>query len=197
MRRVFFLIVASFFSFNVFAEDFSQNKYVIKINKALAKVSHLTVKFRQSAGSATERGTMYYAKNVGLIAKYETIPVSILVNKSAITYYDSSLDQKSQLPTKESASEIFTKPLELSSKDFTIQSVEKIDGAVKVVAFSKKNKAEGEFTMYFSEGDYTLRRVDIASLDGGEAIKIDLYSHDYSKISAERFKAVNIEKSEV
>ena len=197
MTRIINIFALTFLlACNAFAEDFSKNPYIIEINKKLAETTNVKVKFRQVFNAEAETGTIYFSKNKGLFIKYETKPISILVNKTSVVYYDSRLNQKSQIPTKESASEIFIKTLEISDRDFDIKKVEKIDGVIKIVATSKKNQSEGEFTMYFTE-DCILRRVDITSLDGSETARTDLYSHEYEKISSERFKAINIEKAEI
>jgi outer membrane lipoprotein-sorting protein len=179
------------------AGDFSKNPHVVAINRELRNINSLKANFRQVYGKDVETGAIFFKKNQGLFVHYNTTPISILVNKSAVTYYDSKLDQKSQIPTKESASGVFVETLEITEKKFDILNIKELDEAVVIVASLKEKKSEGIFTMYFSKKDYTLRRLDIESPEDGGIVQIDIFSHSNEKISNERFKSINIEKSSI
>ena len=184
-------------SLNTQANDFFNNPHLIAINKELQSINSLKANFRQMYGEDMETGTIFFKKKQGLFVHYNTTPISILVNKSAVTYYDSKLDQKSQIPTKESASEVFVETLGITEKKFDILDIKELDEAVVIVGSLKKRKSEGVFTMYFSKKDYTLRRLDIKSPEDDSIVRIDIFSHSGEKISNERFKAINIEKSSI
>ncbi len=179
------------------AGDLFQNKYILEINKSLKSITSQTVKFRQTYKEKEEVGEIYYKKNKGLFVKYKTSPVTILVNQNSVTYYDSKLNQKSQIPTKDSASEIFINPLQINSNNFDLQSVEDLGEAIKITAIPRKRKDEGIFIMYFSKKDNILRRVDVKQFEEDSLVRVDLHSHHYKSISNERFKATNINKYKI
>ena len=184
-------------SLNIDNKNLQQNASLEKINAELKKLENITVDFRQMQDGKSETGSIYFKKNQGLYLKYKNQPVTLLVTKSTTTYYDSKLDQKSQVPTQNSASKIFVSTLEINNNLFDIHSVENVGEATKIVANVKGMKDEGFFTMYFSKSDNILRRVDIESVDGKDKVRIDLYSHSFGKISNERFKSINIGKDSI
>lgn len=190
MFQIFFL--ALFLTFFSFAEDFSKNAHITKINNVLKKYSSLKVGFRQTFKDETQEGSIFYKKNRGLYVEYTSSPLYILVNEGAVTYYDSKLDQKSQIPTKDSASSIFLGQLDINEKNFNIKNIQELDDAVIITANIPEKKDEGDFAMYFSKKDYILRRIDISSND--ETVRIDLFSHNNTQVSDERFKSINIGK---
>ena len=170
------------------------NLYITQINAKLREISNARVEFRQNINGKTEKGIILYKKDHGLFMKYQTMPVSILVTNMATTYYDSKLEQKSQIPTQKSAARIFTSQLEINNNTFDIQKIEELPEAIVVRASIKNLKNEGIFSMYFSKTDLLLRRVDIESPENHEKNRIDLYSYSFAQISDERFKSINIER---
>jgi outer membrane lipoprotein-sorting protein len=191
------ILIVLLVALNSQAEDFSKNPHITAINRELRSIGSLKANFRQVYGEDMETGVIFFKKKQGLFVHYNTTPIRILVNKSAVTYYDSKLDQKSQIPTKESASSVFIETLEITEKKFDILDIKELDEAVAVVASLKEKKSEGTFTMYFSKKDYTLRRLDIKSPEDGGIVQIDIFSHSDEKISNERFQSINIEKSSI
>ena len=170
------------------------NVYIAQINAKLREISNIKMEFRQNIGNKVEKGIIFYKKDHGLFMQYQTMPVSILVTNMAITYYDSKLEQKSQIPTQKSAARIFTSQLEINNNAFDIQKIEELPEAIVVRASIKNLKNEGIFSMYFSKTDFLLRRVDVESPETHETNRIDLYSYSFAKISDERFKSINIER---
>lgn len=170
------------------------NLYITQINAKLREISNAKVEFRQNINGKTEKGVIFYKKDRGLFMKYQTMPVSILVTNIATTYYDSKLEQKSQIPTQKSAARIFTSQLEINNNTFDIQKIEELPEAIVVRASIKNLKNEGIFSMYFSKTDFLLRRVDIESPETHEKNRIDLYSYSFAQISDEKFKSINIER---
>lgn len=195
MRNI--VIVLFIFCFSAFAESADDEGLLEKINKKLADMQFLTVKFKQSYKESgtkkTQTGTIYFKQNEGLLVKYNEMPVAILINKNTITYFDSLLNQKSQIPTKDSAVKILTIKPEINKDFFEIKSVNELDEAIVVDLTAKEQRDDGDFTLYFSKNDFILRRLDIKSSDN-EVFRMDLFSHDFSAIPKERFKAINIEK---
>lgn len=191
-------ILALFFIFcQVYAHGKTMpegNLYIAQINAKLREISNIKMEFRQNIGGKTEKGVILYKKDHGLFMQYQTMPVSILVTNMAITYYDSKLEQKSQIPTQKSAARIFTSQLEINNNAFDIQKIEELPEAIVVHASIKNLKNEGIFSMYFSKTDFLLRRVDVESPETHEKNRIDLYSYSFAKISDERFKSINIER---
>ena len=170
------------------------NPQISQINAKLHDITNLKVEFRNEVDGVVEKGVIFYKKDQGLFMKYHTMPVTILVTKSVVTYYDSKLDQKSHIPTQKSAARIFTSLLEINNNTFDILKIETLPEAVVVRATIKNLKDEGVFSMYFSRSDFMLRRVDIESPDSHDKNRIDLYSYTFPSISNERFKSINIEK---
>lgn len=170
------------------------NLYIAQINAKLREISNVKMEFRQTVDGKTEKGVIFYKKDRGLFMKYQTMPVSVLVTNMATTYYDSKLEQKSQIPTQKSAARIFTSQLEINNNTFDIEQIEELPEAIVVRASIKNLKNEGIFSMYFSKTDFVLRRVDIESPETHEKNRIDLYSYSFAKISDERFKSINIER---
>lgn len=171
------------------------NPYITQINAKLRDITNLKVEFRNEIDGVVEKGVIFYKKDQGLFMKYHTMPISILVNKSVVTYYDSKLEQKSHMPTQKSAARIFTSLLEINNNTFDIEKIETLPEAIVVRATIKNLKEEGVFSMYFSRSDFMLRRVDIESPDSHDKNRIDLHSYSFPNISNERFKSINIEKN--
>lgn len=203
------VIAAVFASFCFFFCSYAQSaptqttiaeNNIAKINESLAKIQFLTVGFRQSYKEGdtpqTQTGTAYFKQNEGVFIKYNEMPVSVLINKNTVTYFDSKLNQKSQIPTKDSAAKILTITPEINTKMFDIKSTQELDEAIMVELSPKGLKDEGNFKLYFSKNDLILRRVDIISVDG-DSFRMDLFSHNFKPISQERFKAINIEKVKI
>ena len=170
------------------------NIYIAQINAKLRDTHSIKVDFRQNIDGKVEKGVIFYKKDHGLLMKYNTMPVTILVTNTVTTYYDSKLEQKSQIPTQKSAARIFTSQLEINNSTFDIEKIEELPEAIVVRATIKNLKNEGIFSMYFSKTDFILRRVDIESPETHEKNRIDLHSHSFAKISNERFKSINIER---
>ena len=171
------------------------NMYIAQINAKLKEISNIKAEFRQTVDGKVEKGVIFYKKDHGLLMKYHTMPVTILVTNAVTTYYDSKLEQKSQIPTQKSAARIFTSQLELNSKTFDIEKIEELPEAIIVRATIKNLKNEGIFSMYFSKTDFILRRVDIESPETHEKNRIDLHSHSFVDISDDRFKSINIDRN--
>ena len=170
------------------------NLHIAQINAKLREISNARVEFRQNIGGKLEKGVILYKKDRGVFMQYKTMPVSILVTNMATTYYDSKLEQKSQIPTQKSAARIFTSQLEINSNTFDIEKIEELPEAIVVRASIKNLKNEGIFSIYFSKTDYMLRRIDIESLETHEKNRIDLHSYSFANISDDRFKSINIER---
>ena len=171
------------------------NPHITQINAKLREITNMKVEFRNEVDGTMEKGVIFYKKDQGLFMKYHTMPVTILVTKSVVTYYDSKLEQKSHIPTQKSAARIFTSLLEINNNTFDIQKIETLPEAIVVRATIKNLEDEGVFAMYFSKNDYMLRRVDISSPESHDTNRIDLYSYSFPNISNERFKSINIEKN--
>ncbi len=200
MRIIFLFFTAVFLLFKTlpFAHAgtaIDGNEYVAKINAKLREISSARFEFQQTGAGKTEKGVIFYKKNYGLFMKYHTMPVTVLVNDGVTTYYDSKLEQKSQMPTQKSAAKIFTAPLEIGGDLFEIEKIEELPEAILIRATIKNLKNEGIFSMYFSKTDFVLRRIDIESPETHEKSRVDLHSYSFVKISNERFKTINIDKS--
>jgi len=163
------------------------------INEGLAKITDMKVGFRQKFGDKMETGYAEFKSGHGIYIKYESMPITLLTNKDITVYYDAKMEQKSEVPTKDSATKIFTGVTQIDDKMFDIVSVSETDEAYSVVATVKRLKSEGMITMYFSKSDVLLRRVDIKSPDE-QVMRVDIYSHNFSAVSSERFKAINVTK---
>lgn len=168
-------------------------KILAKINESLTNISDMKVGFRQVFQENEETGYAEFKKDFGIFIKYKTMPVTLLANKDITVYFDSKMEQKSELPTQNSATQIFTGNLQINEEMFDIISVKENREAYFITATVKRMKAEGLITMYFSKKDILLRRVDIKNAEGN-VLRVDLYSHTFNSISPERFKAINIEK---
>lgn len=171
------------------------NLYIAQINAKLREVSNIKAEFRQNVDGNVEKGMIFYKKDHGLLMRYQSIPVTILVTNAVTTYYDSKLEQKSQIPTQKSAARIFTSQLEINNNTFDIEKIEVLPEAIVVRATIKNLKNEGIFSMYFSKTDFLLRRVDIESPENHQKNRIDLYSYSFANISDERFKSINIDRN--
>lgn len=168
-------------------------KILAEINQSLGKISEMRVGFRQVFEGKSETGYAEFKKDYGIFIKYQSMPITLLTNKDVTVYYDAKMNQKSELPTKDSATKIFTGHAKIDESIFDIQSISEDGEAYSVVATVKRMKSEGLITMYFSKSDMLLRRVDIKSPEGS-VMRVDIYSHVFEAISPERFKAINIAK---
>jgi outer membrane lipoprotein-sorting protein len=200
MLKVFF-VVCLFFGNFAFAKQSEKNDSTValkrqaeilaEINGGLAKITDMKIGFRQSVEGKAENGFAEFKSGHGIFIKYKTMPITLLANKDITVYYDSKMDEKSEIPTKDSATKIFTGLTQIDDKMFDIISVSETNEAYSVVAVVKKMKAEGIITMYFSKSDLLIRRVDIDSPQS-EKLRIDIFSHNFETVSVERFKAINI-----
>ena len=166
-----------------------------QINKNLKNIESLTAQFRQDSQQQTQHGTIYFKQNEGILIKYQSQPISILLNKNTITYYDSKLNQKSQIPTKNSATKIFTQSLKISQNQFNIEEISQENEITSISLAFKNSPEEGKFKVYLSNN--SLPRKIIITSPENETITIDIYSHSTKKISPNRFKAINIEKNTI
>ena len=197
----FVLVVCLFFGNFAFAKKSEKNDRTVsikrqaeiltEINGGLAKITDMKIGFRQSVEGKVENGFAEFKSGHGIFIKYQNMPITLLSNKDITVYYDSKMEQKSEIPTKDSATKIFTGTMQIDEKMFDIVSVAETNEAYSVVAIVKRMKAEGVITMYFSKSDLLLRRVDINSPQN-EKLRIDIFSHNFESVSVERFKAINI-----
>lgn len=171
--------------------DSESQKILDTINANLAKITDMKVGFRQQYENKSETGHAEFKRNHGIYIHYDTMPVTLVTNKDVTIYYDSKLDQKSEIPTKDSATKIFTGITQIDDQMFNIISVSENKEAYYIKTTIKRMKAEGIITMYFSKSDTLLRRIDIQTPDN-KSMRIDIYSHKFDTISPERFKTINI-----
>lgn len=172
-------------------EHKQSQKILDKINAGIVNITDMKVSFRQKYDDQTETGHAEFKRNHGIYIHYDTMPVTLMTNKDVTVYYDSKMDQKSEIPTKDSATKIFTGTTRIDNQMFDIISTDENEEAYSVKATVKRMKSEGIITMYFSKTDMLPRRIDIQTPEE-KTMRIDLYSHKFETVSPERFKTINI-----
>jgi hypothetical protein len=118
-----FLSIVLLFCSSAFASGFSENKDFIRLQKAVSSLQTLQGEFTQAMEGEKVSANFFFVVPGKLRINYTSpnLPVQMVITPTITTYYDTKLNQKSQVKTPKSAVELLlTKSISLTDKNVNI-----------------------------------------------------------------------------
>ena len=148
--KIFLFFLCCFFA-NSFAQDANTEELKV-VNNYLSQIKTYKASFLQSADEKQDSGTIYMKRPGKIKIDYSTsqTPLTINVSDGVFTYYDKSLDQKSELPAGQTIASIFLDDnFSLNSSQIQIVKTKKTKNGLVVTIQKKDFSNEGTFDLIF------------------------------------------------
>ena len=142
-----------------------------RVEDYLNGITTLRARFQQySEGGGVVFGNIYIRRPGKMRVEYEPpVPVVLVADGLLVSYYDSELDQLSQLPISSTpAWFLLRSPISLSD-GITVTALDKRPGALRVTMYQTSEPDAGSVDLIFADDPLELRQWKITDAAGKEA----------------------------
>ncbi len=156
------IITISFLPLPSLASNNIQPATIARVEQYLQKLTSLQANFMQSAPNGDISSGKFFLKRPGKMRWQYDAPTPILMvsDGSVMTYYDSELDQVTDLPIDDSlAGFLAQKDIKFNSKAIQIEEASQQNSIIRIRITQTDKKADGELTMEFSDSPLQLRNL--------------------------------------
>jgi outer membrane lipoprotein-sorting protein len=139
-----------------------------RVERYLNGIGTLRARFNQVAeDGSVAYGTIYLRRPGQMRVEYEPpVPVLLVADGTLVSYYDSELDQLSQVPLRSTPAWFLLRdPIDLTD-DITVTDVERGPGVLRVDMYQSDNREAGSVELVFSEDPLELRQWTITDARG-------------------------------
>ena len=147
-----------------------------RIEAYLNGISTMKARFQQysTAGGVTH-GRIYLRRPGRVRVEYDPpVPVLLVSDGSMVTYYDSELDQRNQVPLSSSPLWFLLRKDVQLARDVTITGVERAPGALKLSMYQTDEPDAGTVTLVFRDSPLQLMHWYLKDAQGQE-IQVALF----------------------
>jgi len=123
---------------------------------------------QQSSNGRQAKGTLYLSRPGRLRVEYAPpVPVLVVATGTLLIYYDSSLEQLSQLPLSSTPAGILLQEhVSLFDGELTVTSFERRDGTLRVGLIRTGRPGDGSITLVFDAQPLSLREWEVTDAQG-------------------------------
>jgi len=146
-----------------------------RVEDYLNDIESMQTRFQQySANGGLAWGTIYLRRPGRLRVEYDPpVPVLLVADGLVVTYYDSELDQISQLPLGSTPAWFLLRDRVDLRDGVTVTAVERAPGALRIAMHQTDDPDEGSVSLIFSDNPLVLRQWTI--VDGtGKEVRVGL-----------------------
>lgn len=143
-----------------------------RVERYLNDVDTLKARFRQIAeDGGIAQGTIYLRRPGRMRVEYDPpVPVLLVADGMLVSYYDSELDQLTQVPLRSTPAWFLLRdPIDLGG-DITVTEVERAPGALRVSMYQTDEPDAGSVELVFAEDPLQLRQWTITDAQGKEVL---------------------------
>lgn len=146
-----------------------------RVEDYLNAIRTLQTRFQQySANGGLAWGTIYLKRPGRLRVEYDPpVPALLVADGYVVTYYDSELDQISQLPLGSTPAWFLLRDRVTLTEGITITAVERAPGALRIAMHQTDEAEGGSVSLIFSDAPLVLRQWTM--IDGtGKEVRVGL-----------------------
>ncbi len=149
---------------------------VARIEQYIDGISTLEAKFQQfDPQGGLSFGRIYLRRPGRLRVEYDPpVPIVVVADGTLISYYDSELDQLSQLPLRQSAAWFLLRsPMNLA-EDVTVTEVDRRPGALRIKMYQTDEPDAGQVEMIFQDNPIELKQWTVVDAQNRE-VRVGLF----------------------
>ena len=139
-----------------------------RIGAYLDGIKTMRARFQQVAsGGGLEAGKIYLRRPGMMRVEYEPpVPVLLVADGLWVNYYDSELDQLTQVPIAQTPIWFLLQQSISFSPDITVTNIERSPGAIRVTVYQTKNPDAGTASLTFADDPLQLKQWTITDSQG-------------------------------
>jgi len=146
-----------------------------RVEEYLNAIHSMQTRFQQySANGGLAWGTISLVRPGRLRVEYDPpVPALLVADGYVVTYYDSELDQTSQLPLESTPAWFLLRETVSLTEGVTLTAIERAPGALRIAMFQTDDPDAGAVSLIFSDNPLTLRQWTM--VDGsGQEVRVGL-----------------------
>ncbi len=134
----------------------------------LDSIKTMRARFQQVAsGGGVEAGKIYLRRPGLMRVEYEPpVPVLLVADGLWVNYYDSELDQLTQVPISQTPIWFLLQQTIDFSPDITVTKIERSPGAIRISVYQTKNPDAGTASLTFADDPLQLKQWTITDSQG-------------------------------
>jgi outer membrane lipoprotein-sorting protein len=130
-------------------------------------IQTMRARFQQVSGGGLEAGKIYLRRPGLLRVEYEPpVPVLLVADGLWVNYYDSELDQLTQIPISQTPIWFLLQKTIEFSPDITVTNIERSPGAIRISVYQTKNPDAGFASLTFADDPLQLKQWTITDSQG-------------------------------
>jgi outer membrane lipoprotein-sorting protein len=139
-----------------------------RIAAYLDDIKTMRARFQQVAsGGGLEAGKIYLRRPGLMRVEYEPpVPVLLVADGLWVNYYDSQLDQLTQVPIAQTPIWFLLQQSINFSPDITVTNIERSPGAIRITVYQTKNPDAGTASLTFADEPLQLKQWTITDSQG-------------------------------